>query len=315
MKEVTYNSSLLKDSWNSNETVKPNDFNELSGAVKNVIANANDLAHNYLQQGKQYVAGDIVYSKNLNKGCYLLCTQGGTTGDSEPQLINKNVGETVTDGTVVWTVQKVGNAQLNSSNTFTASNKFIANLAVSNGTTAGSGGRIDFGISPADETVQARISTDHLGGLFYHTSTNKPHVFRSGTNNDVLSIRADSSKIALTSNDQPFATVPHEGVAKWLGNANTATKLETARTINGVEFDGTKDITIEAAPLPTNTDGVGKWTVVSTTLPNGGMWAYFGFYTDSGGGVQGNSHYAGIAAGGTTVSSGSWRHTFCWRIS
>ena len=110
MKEVTYNSSLLKDSWNSNETVKPNNFNELSGAVKNVIANANDLAHNYLQQGKQYVAGDIVYSKNLNKGCYLLCKQGGTTGDSEPQLINKNVGETVKDGTVVWTVQKVGDA-------------------------------------------------------------------------------------------------------------------------------------------------------------------------------------------------------------
>ena len=109
MKEVTYNSSLLKDSWNSNETVKPNNFNELSGAVKNVIANANDLAHNYLQQGKQYVAGDIVYSKNLNKGCYLVCTQGGATGDSEPQLINKNVGETVTDGAVTWTVQKVSN--------------------------------------------------------------------------------------------------------------------------------------------------------------------------------------------------------------
>lgn len=110
MKEVTYNSSLLKDSWNSNETVKPNNFNELSGAVKKVVANANDLAHNYLQQDKQYVVGDIVYSKNLNKGCYLLCTQGGTTGDSEPQLINKNVGETVTDGSVTWTVQNVSNA-------------------------------------------------------------------------------------------------------------------------------------------------------------------------------------------------------------
>ena len=114
MKEVTYNSSLLKDSWNANETVKPNNFNELSGAVKNVIANANDLAHNYLQQGKQYVAGDIVYSKNLNKGCYLVCTQGGATGDSEPQLINKNVGETVTDGSVVWTVQNIRTTALDS---------------------------------------------------------------------------------------------------------------------------------------------------------------------------------------------------------
>ena len=56
------------------------------------------------------MAGDIVYSKNLNKGCYLVCTQGGATGDIEPQLLNKNVGETVTDGAVTWTVQKVSNA-------------------------------------------------------------------------------------------------------------------------------------------------------------------------------------------------------------
>lgn len=139
-----------------------------------------------------------------------------------------------------------GYAQLNLANTFTALNAFRANIAVSNGTKAGSSGSISLGISPADEPVQTRISTDNLGGLFYHVSTNQPHVFRVGTNNDVLSIRDDTSKMTLISNDKPFATVTHEGVAKWLGNANTATKLETARTINGVAFDGTKDITIEA---------------------------------------------------------------------
>lgn len=139
-----------------------------------------------------------------------------------------------------------GYAQLNSSNTFTALNTFSARLAVSNGTTAGSSGTIFFGISPTNETVQARISADALGGLFYHASTNQPHVFRIGTNNNVLSIRDDTSKMALISNNQAFATVTHDGVAKWLGNANTATKLATARTINGVAFDGTKDITIEA---------------------------------------------------------------------
>ena len=104
----------------------------------------------------------------------------------------------------------------------------------------------------------------------------------------------------------------------------TATNFKTNNTpLNAVDVCNKKYVDEEisnidfpsAAPLPTNTDGVGKWTVVSTTLPNGGMWAYFGFYTDSGGGVNGNAHYAGIAAGGTTVSSGSWRHTFCWRIS
>lgn len=139
-----------------------------------------------------------------------------------------------------------GYAQLNLANTFTALNTFRANIAVSNGKTAGSSGSISFGISPADETVQARISTDNLGGLFYHVSTNQPHVFRVGTNNDVLSIRDDTSKMTLISNNKAFATVTHEGVAKWLGNAKTATKLETARTINGVAFDGTQNITIEA---------------------------------------------------------------------
>jgi hypothetical protein len=63
----------------------------------------------------------------------------------------------------------------------------------------------------------------------------------------VFIIRDDDTKVAFSSNNIPFATVTHDGVAKWLGNANTATKLETARTINGVAFDGTKDITIEAS--------------------------------------------------------------------
>jgi hypothetical protein len=140
-----------------------------------------------------------------------------------------------------------GYAQLNSANTFTASNTFRANIAVSNGTAAGSSGTVSFGVSPTGETVQARIGTDNLGGLFYRASTNQPHIFRVGTNNNVFVIRDDDTKVALSSNNIPFATVTHNGVAKWLGNANTATKLKTARTINGVAFDGTKDITIEAS--------------------------------------------------------------------
>ena len=140
-----------------------------------------------------------------------------------------------------------GYAQLNSANTFTALNAFRANIRVSNGTTAGSSGNINFGISPTNETVQARIGTDNLGGLFYHASTNQPHVFRVGTNDNVFVIRNDNTKVAFFSNNNLLATVTYDGVTKWLGNANTATKLETARTINGVAFDGTKDITIEAS--------------------------------------------------------------------
>ena len=154
---------------------------------------------------------------------------------------------------------------LNQANTYTALNAFRANLAVSNGTAAGSSGSISLGISPAGETVQTRISTDNLGGLFYHASTNQPHVFRVGTNNDVLSIRDDTSKMTLISNNKAFATVTHEGVAKWLGNANTATKLATARTITANlasstagSFDGSANITVGVTgTLPIANGGTG----------------------------------------------------------
>lgn len=140
---------------------------------------------------------------------------------------------------------------LNQANTYTALNIFRASISVSNGTAAGSGGTVNFGISPTNETVQARIGTDNLGGLFYHASTNQPHVFRVGTNNNVFVIRDDNTKVTFSSNNNPFATVTHDGVAKWLGNANTATKLQTARTINGVSFDGTANITIaDSTKLP-----------------------------------------------------------------
>lgn len=140
-----------------------------------------------------------------------------------------------------------GYAQLNLANTFTALNTFRANIAVSKGTAAGSSGSISFGISPADETVQARIGTDTYGGLFYNTSTNQPHVFRVGNNINSFVIRDNGTMMTFSNNNNIFANViDASGVAKWLGNANTATKLETSRTINGVAFDGTKDITIEA---------------------------------------------------------------------
>ena len=140
---------------------------------------------------------------------------------------------------------------LNQANTYTALNIFRASIDVSNGTAAGSSGTVRFGVSPTGETVQARIGTDNLGGLFYHASTNQPHVFRVGTNNNVFVIRDDNTKVTFSSNNNPFATVTHDGVAKWLGNANTATKLQTARKINGVSFDGTANITIaDSTKLP-----------------------------------------------------------------
>lgn len=141
-----------------------------------------------------------------------------------------------------------GYAQLNSANTFTALNVFRANIAVSNGTTAGSQGQIILGNKPQSATVQANIISSTTGALNYIATENAGHYFRIGNNTASTSITTNESETAILSHNAfEFARITNVGVAKWLGNANTATKLETARTINGVAFDGTQDITIEAS--------------------------------------------------------------------
>lgn len=140
-----------------------------------------------------------------------------------------------------------GYAQLNSSNTFTALNTFRANLAVSNGITAGSQGQVIFGVKPSTATVQANIISSTTGALNYIATESTGHYFKIGNNTASTSITTNESETAILShNALEFARITNVGVAKWLGNANTATKLETARTINGVAFDGTQNITIEA---------------------------------------------------------------------
>lgn len=141
-----------------------------------------------------------------------------------------------------------GYAQLNSANTFTASNTFRANIAVSSGTTAGSRGQIVLGVKPQSATVQANIISTTTGALNYIATENTGHYFQIGNNVARTSITTNDGEAAILSHNAfEFARITNVGVAKWLGNANTATKLETARTINGVAFDGTQDITIGAS--------------------------------------------------------------------
>lgn len=177
---------------------------------------------------------------------------------------------------------------LNQANTYTALNIFRASIGVSNGTAAGSSGTVSFGVSPTGETVQARIGTDNLGGLFYHASTNQPHVFRVGTNNNVFVIRDGDTKVAFSSNNNLFATVTHDGVAKWLGNANTATKLATARTITANlasstagSFDGSANITVGVTgTLPIANGGTGATTAAAARTALGCAPAYTYSTTD-----------------------------------
>ena len=141
---------------------------------------------------------------------------------------------------------------LNQANTFTALNTFRANIAVSSGTTAGSQGQIILGNKPQSATVQANIIASTTGALNYIATESTGHYFKIGNNTASTSITANESETAIFSHNAfEFARITNVGVAKWLGNANTATKLQTARTINGVSFDGTANITIaDSTKLP-----------------------------------------------------------------
>lgn len=178
---------------------------------------------------------------------------------------------------------------LNQANTFTALNTFRANIAVSNGTTAGSQGQVIFGVKPSTATVQASIISSTTGALNYIATENAGHYFRIGNNTASTSITTNKSETAIFSHNAfEFARITNVGVAKWLGNANTATKLETARTITANlassaagSFDGSANITVGVTgTLPIANGGTGSTTADAARTALGCAPAYIYSTTD-----------------------------------
>jgi hypothetical protein len=221
-----------------------------------LIMHAADYRHCFLKSGIQTSFASVYNSDGTVEFSSLNNTPWGkyTNANGLELTVNKTPTVNTDVSNKKYVDDSVASATadlLSSNNMWTGTNTYNRNIYITNGSSAGSSGTLFLGVKPTNETVQARIGTDKLGGLFYHASTNQPHVFRVGTNNNVFVIRDDNTKVTFSSNNIPFATVTHVGVAKWLGNANTATKLQTARTINGVSFDGTANITIaDSTKLP-----------------------------------------------------------------
>lgn len=139
-----------------------------------------------------------------------------------------------------------GYAQLNAANTFTAANTFNSNIVVRAATAAGSAGVITLGEKPSSKTAQCLINAAGNGNLILQASENGVVGIQSGSvlQWSVISDEANTKTSAYLHSTLAATYTPATGVV-WEGNANTATKLATARTINGVAFDGTKDITID----------------------------------------------------------------------
>lgn len=140
-----------------------------------------------------------------------------------------------------------GYAQLNAANTFTAANTFNSNIVVRAATAAGSAGTIILGNKTSNKTEQCLITATDKGNLILQASENQIVALQSGSvpQWSAVSDEANKKTSAYLHSNLAATYTPATGVV-WEGNANTATKLATARTINGVPFDGTKDITIEA---------------------------------------------------------------------
>lgn len=138
-----------------------------------------------------------------------------------------------------------GYAQLNAANTFTAANTFNSNIVVRAATAAGSAGVINLGEKPSSKIVQCLISAPGNGNLILRASENGIVGLQSGSvlQWSVESDEANTKTSAYLHSTLAATYTPATGVV-WEGNAKTATKLATARTINGVPFDGTKDIDI-----------------------------------------------------------------------
>lgn len=176
---------------------------------------------------------------------------------------------------------------LNQANTYTALNTFRANITVSNGTAAGSQGQIVLGVKPRTATVQANIISSTTGALNYNATENTGHYF----NQDVYinqptvaktafyrAIRTDKgTEVAFGVDDGGLNHGVWSGkLNRWIvyanessiylnGNALTATKLETARTITANlasstagSFDGSANITVGVTgTLPIANGGTG----------------------------------------------------------
>lgn len=199
-----------------------------------------------------------------------------------------------------------GYAQLNSANTFTAANTFNSNIVVRAATAAGSAGVITLGEKPSSKTAQCLINAAGNGNLILQASENGIVALQSGSvlQWSVISDEANTKTSAYLHSNLAATYTPATGVV-WEGNANTATKLATARTINGVPFDGTQNITIEAGQgefLPLTGGTVTGPIYLPSTTPTTDTQAVTKKYVDdsvagAGGGdvtATGNNAFTGL---------------------
>lgn len=307
------------------------------------------LVQRLWQPQVQYAANQVVWSPNMGPNLWAKVKTAGTTLGTEP-VWSELVGAEVNDGTVVYTMCEivptlpvtVGSINVNDDYLMTIiytdeDQETVQLVKTINGITPTSG---DVDINRKFYNSLAQL------GLNYDTVT-FDQIANTLPVNSTLTFYVDivtsqpqyapnldipvSGFIVVTKGDNntvpiKFTLSPIDNATTYLGEYTTYNSYgfkgwqPIVLSVNGAKPNYTGNVTISGkAPLPISAAGVGRWYKLTGNgvLPAGGMWAYFGFYTDSSGDVSSGASTAGIAAGGTTVIGGntSFRHGFAWRIS
>jgi microcystin-dependent protein len=147
-------------------------------------------------------------------------------------------------------------------------------------------------------TIQADAKTDTLEIV-------------NGANITVTPDAANDRLTVAVSGTVPSATT----AGSCTGNAATATKLATARAINGVNFDGSAAITVTAAANGGNAATVGGYTPAQLVptgiiLPYAGSSAPSGFLLCTGSAVSRTTYATLFALIGTAYGAGNGSTTF-----
>lgn len=75
------------------------------------VANGANAPVNTLQRSTTYTVGDVVQSDAVHAKYYLKCTTAGTTGSTDLDFTGVGSGDTITDGTAVWTVMEFASTE------------------------------------------------------------------------------------------------------------------------------------------------------------------------------------------------------------
>lgn len=107
-------------------------------------------------------------------------------------------------------------------------------------------GTADITIADSTKAPKSHASSATTYGV--SSASNYGHAKASGTTpkaNGTAAVGSETSSFARGDHVHPLQTSVTGSSGSCTGNAETATKLATARKINGVNFDGTTDITVE----------------------------------------------------------------------